>query len=53
MLSNWAARCATIIRFAEISRAYGKYLEAIESVIAALDALVPKREWQRVKKQNF
>jgi predicted nucleotidyltransferase len=38
---------------AEISRAYGKYLEAIESVVAALDKLVPKREWQRVKKQNF
>jgi predicted nucleotidyltransferase len=38
---------------AEIPRSYGKYLEAIESVIHALDALVPKREWQRVKKQNF
>lgn len=37
----------------EISRAYGKYLEAIEIVIHSLDALVPKREWQRVKKQNF
>ena len=38
---------------AEITRAYGKYLEAIEFVIHALDALVPKREWQRVKRQNF
>ena len=37
----------------EIARAYGKYLEAIEIVIHSLDALVPKREWQRVKKQNF
>jgi hypothetical protein len=37
----------------EITRAYGKYLEAVEAVILALDALVPKREWQRVKKQNF
>src|SRR6266852_722944 len=37
----------------EISRAFGKYLEAIEIVIHSLDALVPKREWQRVKKQNF
>jgi predicted nucleotidyltransferase len=37
----------------EIARAYGKYLEAIETVATALDALVPKREWQRIKKQNF
>src|SRR5258707_1850433 len=37
----------------EITRAYGKYLEAAEFVINALDALVPKREWQRVKKQKF
>jgi len=37
----------------EISRAFGKYLEAIEIVIHSLDALVPKREWQRVKKQDF
>jgi Nucleotidyltransferase domain. len=37
----------------EIIRSYGKYLEAMETVIQALDALVPKREWQRVKKQNF
>jgi len=37
----------------EITRAYGKYLEAIENVVHALDALVPKREWQRVEKQGF
>jgi hypothetical protein len=37
----------------EITRAYGKYLAAIEFVIHALDALVPKREWQRVKTQKF
>jgi len=37
----------------EIARAFGKYLEAIEFVIHALDALVPKREWQRVRRQNF
>jgi len=37
----------------EITRAYGKYLEAAEFVINALDALVPKREWQRIKKQKF
>src|SRR5258708_13500709 len=37
----------------EIVRAYGKYLEAIEIVIHSLDALVPKREWQRAKKQEF
>jgi predicted nucleotidyltransferase len=37
----------------EITRAYGKYLEAVEFVIHGLDALVPKREWQRVKKQKF
>ena len=35
----------------EIARAYGKYLEAIEIVVHSLDALVPKREWQRVKRQ--
>ena len=35
---------------AEITRAYGKYLEAIEIVIAALDALVPKSEWQRIRR---
>jgi len=37
----------------ELTRAYGKYLEAVESVIHALDALVPKHEWQRVKRQSF
>jgi predicted nucleotidyltransferase len=37
----------------EIIRAYGKYLEAIETVIVALDTLVPKREWQRIRKQSF
>jgi predicted nucleotidyltransferase len=37
----------------EITRAYGKYMEAVENAIHALDALVPKHEWQRVKKQNF
>jgi predicted nucleotidyltransferase len=37
----------------EMIRAYGKYLEAVEFVIHALDALVPKHEWQRVKKQNL
>jgi predicted nucleotidyltransferase len=36
----------------EISRAYGKYLEAVEIVIHSLDALVPKREWQRVKRES-
>jgi predicted nucleotidyltransferase len=35
---------------AETTRAYGKYLDAIEIVIGALDALVPKREWQRIRK---
>jgi hypothetical protein len=37
----------------EIARVYGKYLEAVERVIHALDALVPKREWQRVKRHTF
>jgi hypothetical protein len=37
----------------EIRRAYGKYLEAVEFVIRALDALAPKREWQRIKRQTF
>jgi predicted nucleotidyltransferase len=37
----------------EITRAYGKYLEAAELVINALDTLMPKREWQRIKKQKF
>jgi hypothetical protein len=36
----------------EILRAFGKYLEAIEIVIHSLDALVAKREWQRVKRQS-
>lgn len=36
----------------EISRAYGKYLEAIETVVQSFDSQVPKREWQRIKK-NF
>ena len=38
---------------AELPRAFGKYLEALEAVIRSLDAIVPKREWQRVKSQNF
>jgi predicted nucleotidyltransferase len=38
---------------AELRRAFGKYLEAVEAVIRSLDAIVPKREWQRVKKHNF
>ncbi len=37
----------------ELTRAYGKYLAAIETVVRSLDALVPKHEWQRVKRQNF
>jgi predicted nucleotidyltransferase len=37
----------------EVPRAFGKYLEAIAAVIHSLDVLVPKREWQRLKKQNF
>ena len=39
--------------FAEIPRAFGKYLEAIAAVIHALDALIPKQEWQRLKKSRF
>jgi predicted nucleotidyltransferase len=35
---------------AEVTRAYGKYMEAIQFVIDALDALAPKREWQRVRR---
>lgn len=35
---------------AEIPRAFGKYLEAVAAVIHALDAIVPKREWQRLRK---
>jgi predicted nucleotidyltransferase len=38
--------------FTEIPRAFGKYLEAIGAVIHALDALVPKQEWQRLKKSR-
>jgi len=37
---------------AEIPRAFGKYLEALTAVIHALDAIVPKREWQRLKKAH-
>lgn len=37
---------------AEIPRAFGKYLEAIASVIHALDAILPKREWQRLRKSR-
>jgi predicted nucleotidyltransferase len=35
---------------AEISRAFGKYLEAVADVIHALEAIVPKSEWQRLKR---
>jgi hypothetical protein len=34
----------------ELARAFGKYLESIAAVIHALDTVVPKHEWQRVKK---
>jgi predicted nucleotidyltransferase len=37
----------------EIPRAFGKYLEALTAVIHALDAIVPKREWQRLKKAHL
>jgi predicted nucleotidyltransferase len=37
---------------AEIPRSFGKYLEAIGAVIHALDTLVPKHEWQRLKKSR-
>ena len=37
---------------AEIPRSFGKYLEAIAAVIRSLDAVVPKREWQRLKKAH-
>lgn len=37
---------------AELTRAFGKYLEAVAAVIHALDAIVPKREWQRVKNRK-
>jgi hypothetical protein len=36
----------------EIPRSFGKYLEAIAAVIRSLDAIVPKREWQRLKKAH-
>jgi predicted nucleotidyltransferase len=38
--------------YTEIQRAFGKYLEAVSAVIQALDALVPKHEWQRLKKSH-
>jgi predicted nucleotidyltransferase len=38
--------------FAEVPRAFGKYLEATADVIHALDAIVPKREWQRLKRSR-
>jgi hypothetical protein len=38
---------------AEVARAFGKYLEAVEAVVQALDAIVPKRQWQRVKHHDF
>jgi len=37
---------------AELVRAFGKYMEAIAAVIHALDAIVPKREWQRVRNRR-
>jgi len=37
----------------EISRSFGKYLEAIAAVILGLDAIIPKREWQRLKKAHL
>jgi hypothetical protein len=37
---------------AELARAFGKYLEAISAVIHALDAMVPKSEWQRVRNRK-
>jgi len=38
---------------AELVRAFGKYLEAITAVIHALDAMVPKSEWQRVRDRKL
>ena len=38
---------------AEISRSFGKYLEAIAAVILGLDTIIPKREWQRLKKAHL
>jgi len=31
----------------ELSRIYGRYLEALEKATAALDRILPKREWRR------
>ncbi|HME11583.1 MAG TPA: nucleotidyltransferase domain-containing protein [Candidatus Acidoferrum sp.] len=36
----------------DIAGIYGSYLNAIGKVIAALDHLIPKHEWQRVAKTN-
>jgi predicted nucleotidyltransferase len=36
----------------DILAIYGAYLQGIEKVVAALDHLVPKHEWQRVAKPN-
>ena len=36
----------------ELARAFGKYMEAIAAVIHALDAIVPKSEWQRVRNRK-
>jgi predicted nucleotidyltransferase len=36
----------------EITAEFGAYLRALEQVTEKLDHLVPKREWQRVAKQN-
>jgi hypothetical protein len=38
---------------AELARSFGRYLEAVETVIRSLDAIIPKQEWQRVKKQHL
>lgn len=37
----------------EMAPAFGKYLEAVETVVQALDAVVPKRQWRRVKQHDF
>lgn len=37
---------------AEVTRGFGNYLEAISAVIHALDAIVPKREWRRLKRSR-
>ena len=39
-------------RSAELPRAFGNYLAAIATVIRGLDAVVPKREWQRLKRSR-